>query len=160
LNQRGVEAVYGPGASVNNATNLAEPFWFEEASTTAVAKIDHPNVADFLATTGTNMLEALVALVALYFVLKVLRTVRDGDPFVHANARRLWTAGVVLMAGGGLTSLISQVSTMVALGRLGDYTTMESSFDLTPVLCGLVLVVLGEVFRQGIKLRADTEGLV
>ncbi|MEV4163207.1 DUF2975 domain-containing protein [Nonomuraea dietziae] len=103
----------------------------------------------------------LLGAVALVF-LRVVRTLRAGDPFIPPNARRFAVIGGLLI---GLAVLVPWVE-QLAMGGLVSGTPLEGT-SITgrddfrwAGLVGLGVLALAEVFRHGARLRADTEGLV
>ncbi|MEP9359896.1 DUF2975 domain-containing protein [Sphingomonas sp. KR3-1] len=95
---------------------------------------------------------AQILLVAL---LRMVRTVEQGDPFVSANARRLHAIGWALlvlqlgdMAFGVLAGWIM---------RLGAQFGTGWSFSLTGWLGVLLVFVLARIFAQGTAMREELE---
>ena len=86
---------------------------------------------------------------------------RNGDPFVKANVRRLQLIGTFLM----LMPLVSVGCQIAAAELVLDSAVKDSAilpFDVNFVwlwMGGLVLI-LSEVFAAGVRLREDVEGLV
>ena len=101
---------------------------------------------------------AVVAHVILTQLLAIVATVRNGDPFIRDNARRLQTMAWWVLAGEGLH--------LIAGAILRAVSTPEHRFDagwsfsVTPLLAMLMLFVLARVFDHGTRLRADLEGTV
>ena len=104
----------------------------------------------------------LVSIVVNAVVLGRLRaivgTVRDGDPFVAANAARLQTIGWALLA--------LQILGM-AIGAIGDAVSspahpvdFDAGFSLNGWLAVLLTFVLARVFAKGASMRDDLEGTV
>ena len=87
-------------------------------------------------------------------LLKLMDTVREGDPFVPENAARLRLMAWLLLAieAGGL-----------ALGLFSDATlgrTHGFEFSVTGLIAVLSLFVLARVFARGTAMREDIEGTV
>jgi len=102
----------------------------------------------------------------VHFVLRHLRamveTVRDGDPFVAGNARRLQSIAWLVLAGEGLRLAVGAViytATPIAKA-VGIDMDIEIQFSLAPWLAVLLLFVLAGVFAHGATLREDLEGTV
>lgn len=108
---------------------------------------------------------ALLAL-AIYFLVLLLRivgSVKHGDPFIADNAQRLARMGWVALA--------TQVA-MVPIAALalwfdevaGDASDLNIEGDLgfsgEGVLLVLILFILARVFRKGAAMREDLEGTV
>ena len=97
-----------------------------------------------------------------YVVLSRLRaivdTVREGDPFVAANARRLQT---IAWAYLGLELLHVAVGVVAASsGSAAQPLDLHWRFSFTPWVAVLLLFVLARVFDHGARMRADLEGTV
>jgi hypothetical protein len=91
-------------------------------------------------------------------LLAIVDTVRDGDPFVVANAARLqqiaWAVlALELMhfAVGIIAAAVSTVSVPLNFGW---------GFSVTRWLAVLLLFVLARVFEQGARMREELEGTV
>lgn len=86
---------------------------------------------------------------------RVFRTLIQGDPFQPANVRRLQQVGLILATvTGGVWLWHRVVDAALAPGvleapSLGDL--------LTPIFATLVVFVLAEVFREGARLRRESE---
>ena len=161
LTDQGVAAVYGTSATPLDGSVASDGFSITAPQTTAQVTIDHPGLADVLVTTGLPVLGSLIAVAGVFFLWRTVRTVRQGNPFDPRNATRLYAAGIVFLAGALLALLLGTVlGSFVALNTNLFLSTSPGGPDFTLVFFGLVLVMLGEVFRQGTRLRRDTEGLV
>ena len=107
----------------------------------------------------------VIGIVGAYVVHRVLRellaivdTVRDGDPFVADNARRLQAIAWWVLVGEGLRLLVGAIAWSVTRYVLPLH--MHIGFSLAPWLTVLLLFVLARVFDQGTRMRADLEGTV
>lgn len=103
---------------------------------------------------------------AVYFLvllLRIVRSVKEGDPFVAANAERLSRMGWIALAGqlamipvAGLALWIEEVA--------GDATEITSDGGVgvsgEGVLLVLILFILARVFRKGTEMREELEGTV
>lgn len=94
-----------------------------------------------------------LAHIALERLRAIVRTVRGGDPFVPANARRLTAIAWALL---GIMILDLAFGIMAA----ALHTQFGWSFSLTGWLAILLLFVLARVFDHGTRLRDDVEGTV
>jgi len=107
-----------------------------------------------------------LAAVLVHFVLGQLRaivaTVRDGNPFVLRNARRLRTIAWLVLAGEGLRLAIGgvvEIAKPLAM-KAGIPVHIDIDFSLAPWLAVLLLFVLARVFADGARMRDDLEGTV
>lgn len=85
---------------------------------------------------------------------KIFRTLTIGDPFQPENVRRLRQIGLILaVVTGGVFAGRALVS-RVAPGAMDPAGVGEL---LTPIFSVLVVFVLAEVFREGARLRRESE---
>lgn len=112
-----------------------------------------------VAVTPDILIGVTVAVVA-WLLLGVVRRTQEGDPFTKANADALTRAAVVAVVGGSLWMLADVVSD----GYLVDQAPFELPATFTtsfaPIAVAGILLVVAGVFRRGIELREETEGLV
>jgi len=96
--------------------------------------------------------------VVLTRLLAMVETVRVGDPFVAANARRLQAIAWVLLAlqlVGGVIWLIGE-----AISTPAHPIDLDTSFSVNGWLAVLLTFVLARVFAEGARMRDDLEGTV
>ena len=85
---------------------------------------------------------------------KIFRTLTLGDPFQPDNVRRLRQIGVILAVVTGGVFIAQMLTARVAPGVLSPQGFSDL---LTPVFSVLVVFVLAEVFREGARLRRESE---
>jgi hypothetical protein len=86
---------------------------------------------------------------------QIFRTLTQGDPFQPGNVRRLRLIGATLaIVTGGVWIAQSVVAARLAPGVL-DRQGVGAL--LTPIFSVLVVFVLAEVFREGARLRRESE---
>jgi hypothetical protein len=96
--------------------------------------------------------------VILKRLLSIVDTVRDGDPFIIDNARRLQTIATTLL---GVQFLHLVIGVIISRTRSqAQQLDIDWSFSITPWLVVLLLFVLARVFEHGARMRADLEGTV
>jgi hypothetical protein len=115
----------------------------------------HPRIGTGLrAITVLGLGAALIVHAVLRRLLAIVDTVRKGDPFIEANARRLDAiAWNVLWLELLRLAIIAIAAAVWESGRLGG-------FSFVPWLSVLLLFVLSGVFAHGARMRADLEGTV
>ena len=108
---------------------------------------------------------AVVGLVGIpinYLILKrllaIVETVRAGDPFVAANARRLHTIAWALVALQLLGLVVAVIVRIVSTPA--HPVDIDSSFSVNGWLAVLLTFVLARVFAEGARMRDDLEGTV
>jgi hypothetical protein len=100
-----------------------------------------------------GILTILPAHVLLTALLRMVRTVEQGDPFVAANARRLHVIGWALLA----LQLIDVAFGLLTqwIGRLGADFTSDGNFAVTGWVAVLLVFVLARIFAQGTAMRDE-----
>ena len=91
-------------------------------------------------------------------LLAMVETVRVGDPFVAANAKRLQAIAWALLALqllGGVIWLIGRTISTPA-----HPVDLDTSFSVNGWLAVLLTFVLARVFAEGARMRDDLEGTV
>ncbi len=98
-----------------------------------------------------------LALLFLHHLRRLFQRVRDGAPFDPGNAGRLRWMGA-LAIGYALLGALGQLATALAVAAIeGDAFRLMVGVpgDGSPVVMGLVLLALAEVFRRGAEMEAD-----
>ena len=131
-------------------------------STTTASVQGSPELLQRTGLVGGRLLLGLTALAALGLLLQVVRTLRQGNPFVRANARRLRSVAVVVAVGGSLSQVLTGAGTIAVLSAetVRDRVVPTAEVSFLPLIAALVMGLLAEVFAQGADLRDDVDGLV
>ena len=86
---------------------------------------------------------------------RIFRTLTMGDPFHPDNVRRLRHIGLTLaVVTGGVWAAQGFVAARLAPGVMDKQGIGDL---LTPIFSGLIVFVLAEVFREGARLRRESE---
>lgn len=94
-------------------------------------------------------------LLILRHLRMIFRALTVGDPFLPENVRRLRQIGLILaVVTGGVWLARGVVAARVAPGVMDPQGLGEL---LTPIFSVLVVFVLAEVFREGARLRRESE---
>lgn len=130
--------------------------------TVTTATVGTPDLRQRTGLLGARLVLGATALAALALLFLVVRTLRRGDPFLRANARRLRAVAVVVAVGGTVSELLRGWGTIGVLSAdtVRDRVVLGVEISLIPLVAGLVLGLLAEVFAQGADLRDDVDGLV
>ncbi|MFE0703163.1 DUF2975 domain-containing protein [Streptomyces sp. NPDC058872] len=148
-----------PGTTVDAATGSG-------MAPTGTHRVDlaflSPDLGQRLLLALPEVIGSLLLLLILTLLFTMARTLRDGDVFVPANARRLSIIGLTVLAQSLLTPMLPALTTelLVSGTPMAEEVPFSATFTGGHVLLALLVLALGEVFRRGTKLRADTEGLV
>jgi hypothetical protein len=104
----------------------------------------------------------LVSIPLNYLVLKrllaIVNTVREGDPFVAANASRLQTIAWTLLALNLLSIVIGAIAKSVSTPAHPLH--ISAGFSINGWLAVLLTFLLARVFAEGALMREDLEGTV
>jgi hypothetical protein len=97
-----------------------------------------------------------------YIVLKrllaIVETVRDGDPFVVANASRLQTIAWSLLALQVFSIVIGAIGK--AVSTPAHPVHLDAGFSINGWLAVLLTFLLARVFAEGTVMREELEGTV
>jgi hypothetical protein len=91
-------------------------------------------------------------------LLAIVRTVRAGDPFVAANARRLQTIAWTLLGLQLLSIVIGAIAKTVSTPA--HPLDLDAGFSINGWLAVLLTFLLARVFAEGTHMREDLEGTV
>ena len=141
---------------------LAISFQSEEWTWRALgvgAIADHEGVvAGMRAIMVIGIVGTPIAFVVFSRLLRIVESVRTGEPFTMDNGGRLRTIAWALL---GLELLhICVVAIASAVSTKEVPLRMSSNFQLTGWLAILLLFVLAQVFLEGTRMREDLEGTV
>jgi hypothetical protein len=108
---------------------------------------------------------AVLGLVAIPFnhaalkrLLAIVETVREGDPFVAANADRLQAVAWALLALQLLSLVIGAIAS--ANSTPAHPLKFDAGFSVNGWLAVLLTFLLARVFAEGTRMREDLEGTV
>lgn len=131
-------------------------------TTATVFDADLRQFVGLVGLVGPEALTGLLTITVLVLLLLIVRTLRRGDPFIPANARRLYVVAGAVGIGGQAVVLLE------AWGRAGvlthpmvaPYVYGGTHITVVPLVVGLGIAVAAEVFRHGADLREEVAGLV
>ena len=129
---------------------------------TATVDVSDPTVLQRGSLVGSSLVSGLTILAVLLLLRRIAGTVREGGFFVADNARRLERLATVVLVGGMAAQLLEALGRHAVLGapEVADRVVMSAEIAFLPVVAAVGLRILAEVFRQGVTLREDVEGLV
>lgn len=119
-----------------------------------------PPPSGVVATT-TALLAAAGLIIGLWVLTQlrdVFRTLRDGHPFVAANATRIRWIGYAVLIGALVDSLATYGANAYARSHFAaDGLRFDAwpRLDMYAIICGLIILVIAEVFRAGTRLDED-----
>ena len=121
----------------------------------------HSTVAEQLLARGDVAVLGVALGVGAWLLRPVLAALAAGHPATAGNARRVARLAVVVVVAGMVGPLLPQLGALAVLDRLdldapgGPFTVGVHLSLLTPLLAGLLLLVLAEVLRQGARSPRD-----
>jgi serine phosphatase RsbU (regulator of sigma subunit) len=174
-----VAAAVVASRTTNSNVSLSVPVRFDidpsayqiqgRGSTAVDARIDdasgnvtvkHPPVLSVVLTVmGVIAVEAVV-LIVLLRLRRIFRRLVEGRPFLDENARGLRFIGLAVVAGELASAALQYLGQRAVAGSLSSAEiSFRAAFAPRPsvILAGLALLVVAEIFREGIKMRADLE---
>ena len=83
---------------------------------------------------------------------------REGDPFVSANAHRLQTLAWILLALQVLSIVIGTIGKRISTPE--HRIDINAGFSFDGWLAVLLLFLLARVFSEGTRMREDLQGTV
>jgi hypothetical protein len=104
---------------------------------------------------------ALACAVAFQFVRTlhaVIRTVKDGDPFIAENATRLESMGWLALAIQIIGMVVGGIAIWASALLAEDWGDFE--IDVSGIVLILLLFILARVFRAGAAMREELEGTI
>jgi hypothetical protein len=96
--------------------------------------------------------------VVLKRLLAIVQTVREGDPFVAANASRLQTIAWSLLALQLFSIVIGAIGEAVSTSAHPVH--LDAGFSINGWLAVLLTFLLARVFAEGTLMREDLKGTV
>lgn len=112
------------------------------------------------------LLRQITGFIVIYLVLRIIQSLKTGDPFVMANVRRVYgiaftvmTAALLWVMADGVTAAALQ-RTAVATPEVVFAEFRLGSGFFNGLITGFLLAALAEVFRRGTRTREDVDGLV
>jgi Protein of unknown function (DUF2975) len=99
-----------------------------------------------------------IAYVMFSRLLRIVGSVRTGEPFTIDNAGRLRTIAWALLGLELLHICVVAIASAVSTKEVPLH--IDGNFDLTGWLAILLLFVLAQVFLEGTRMREDLEGTV
>lgn len=111
---------------------------------------------------GSTLVTGFTIIAVLVLLRRTAATVRDGGVFVADNARRLERLATVVLVGGMGAQLLEALGRRAVLEApaVVDRVVMSAEIVFLPVVLATGIRIVAEVFRQGVALRDEVEGLV
>lgn len=147
----------------NQATSGSTTNWAEVSGPTEVSvSFWNPTLAQRWAYVLVRALPAAAAAAGLWLLAALIRSCRVGDPFTRRNVRRLGWITALTAAGGVIGDWGASFVRRWLLDSSDAAGLVPMDFSLSFGFVGLVLVlgVVTGVWRRGVAMREDLDGLV
>jgi hypothetical protein len=115
-------------------------------------------IAGMRAIAALGLVAVPLNLAVLKRLVAMVQTVRDGDPFVGANADRLQVIAWCLLGQQVLSVAIGLIAK--AVSTPAHPLQLDAGFSPSGWLAVLLTFVLARVFAEGARMRDDLEGTV
>lgn len=127
--------------------------------------IHHPDAAQRIGSFLPGLLATAAVVVCCVALWRLLRRAQAGTPFTPASVRALRTLGITVVAWAILAPPVTALASVLVVvgaaeGVAWFFTTADIASWIAVCVAGLLMVVIADVFRRGIQLEADVEGLV
>jgi len=139
----------------------ALPAGVETREVPITVNVNNAKPEQIVYSVGRALVPGALILVGLWLLRNILRTVRDGDPFIAANVRRLRLIGLLFLVGGPLVEVVSSAFEQALASSAGLHGLGTGiSFPGGGPIAGIGVFVLAEVFAHGVRLRDEAEGTI
>jgi Protein of unknown function (DUF2975) len=151
-------SVDGRTVHVTDAADGVEGAQVRDVRSTGYLKFSPPS-RPFLAAAAISLFLMLaLVLWVLGQLIAVVRTLRDGRPFVAGNATRIRAIGYAVIAGELARSVLMLIGNRYAMAHFsaeGLRFLAWPDIDVLALVHGLIILAIAEVFRLGTRLDED-----
>ncbi|WP_157982428.1 hypothetical protein [Nocardiopsis sp. FIRDI 009] len=133
---------------------------------TAELTVADPTAAERVWTMAPSLVLAAQIVLVGTLLLRVVRSLRTGDPFNAVNARLIGVCAAVTLVGGVLVAALRTVGAHAILGGAGPSLVGGAALEpvvelpVAALLLGLGLASAAAFLRSGALLREEVDGLV
>lgn len=108
---------------------------------------------------GGQALAGAVIVATLVLLFLIVNSFRQGQGFTRTNTRRLLLISLIVAIGGEIAALLFYRGTLHVLNHpdIAPYVLQEADLSFTPLLVGAGVLLVSEVFRQGVNLQHDVD---
>jgi hypothetical protein len=153
-----VNWAYGAAVFGLLAFTFVNERWFMKAIAVPDGTAAEPLMTGLRAIAALGLIAVPLNHLILTRLLKMVETVRRGDPFVADNAYRLNAIAWFLLALQLLTIVIGGIGKAIASKEFPLH--LDAGFSTSGWLAVILTFVLARVFAEGALMREDLEGTV
>ncbi len=98
--------------------------------------------------------------VILHLLLRLLKNLREGQPFARQNPRFLLVIGWLIAVAGPVYGLLQYIYGKLYINLLdvpGADISVVKDFHGPIILCGLVLVVIARVYSDAVRIKTEAD---
>ena len=139
------------------ATIVAEEWTFRALGITAASGIPSM-IMGLRAIAALGLVAIPLNHMILARLVAMVETVRAGDAFTAANARRLQAIAWVLLTLQLLSIAIAAIGKMVS--TVANPVNLDAGFSINGWLAVLLTFILARVFEEGARIRDDLEKMI
>ena len=136
----------------------SRPAWFMRAIDVPAGMDPKPIMIGLTAIATLGLLAVPLNHLILTRLLRMVKTVSRGDPFIRANAYRLNAIAWALLALQLLSMVIGGIGKAIASKQFPLH--LDAGFSTSGWLAVILTFVLARVFAEGALMREDLEGTV
>lgn len=106
------------------------------------------------------LLLSMLFLSIMMMLRKIIKSIKSGTPFTRVNAARIRAMGWLVMAAGPFWGILEYIYAWMWLPKIqieGAKVYIEPDFRVFYIFAGLIVVVIGHVFKYGVSLREENE---
>ncbi|MGD8214251.1 DUF2975 domain-containing protein [Aestuariimicrobium sp. Y1814] len=150
-----VAAVATPDGTAANVTLAHQAEW--------VWTISSPTIGQRLLVAAPTILRSALVGVGAWLLLGITTRIHRGEAFAEATISRLRALAIMIMFGGLIVPFLELGTRFALSAQLQESPEVTLLFSPTvfwPVLVGMLLLLLTQVFVKGQAMGDDLEGLV
>jgi hypothetical protein len=125
-----------------------------------VVRVADPDVEQIRWFAVRDLPSGILVIVILWLVRGLLRSVRDGSPFIKDNVARLRSLASLVLVGIPIAESLRSIFAGELADTVGLVGPPLHVLSGNALLGGLAILVLSEVFAEGIRLHDDLDGTV
>ena len=128
----------------------------------AQATFANPTLGQRLLVVAPPVVASLTGMLVAVLLLRLLGTVRRGEPFVAANVRRLRLIAVAIAVGSTVAQLLELAGRASLLSEPAIEPFVKLTFEMSfaPLVAALLVAAVAEITAVGTALHREVEGLV